>query len=367
MNLFDWFREYTRQASARNDPERSRLLHLYYDSNKLRDSDPDRRLAMLEEGRALAERLREPWWTLFFDHWYVQTLMFSKRDYTRALERAVRSIVEVQHSRYARFPMRFCIHEDVINAYLGTDPEASAATIEAALDAMATEVTPDLPCYFCHQSLRTESAFEQGQIERALERGLQYVALIEANAFRHPEHTTDHHLFDAYYLLCPIAARLRAWERLMEWSTLGEQYARKRNRPLELVEFRLWQACATRYAGDEQHASSLYMAAMSEASRFGALPGWSYYVACSLYHELGGEHDRAFQVWGTALKQFAGTGQIAREYRCRLERCRLLRELEQPLQAELDAAREVARRRSHAGRYLAELDELARRGGEPTS
>ena len=144
MSVWDWISEFESKAYASNDPERQQLVEYYYIAQEFHDYDHDRALALLQQGREFARRLGEPWWVLFYEHWRIQVLLFHKRDYTAALDAAVRAAVEVRKPIYAHLPQRICLHEDVISAYAGIDPAGHATKIQQALDYMESEITPDL-------------------------------------------------------------------------------------------------------------------------------------------------------------------------------------------------------------------------------
>src|SRR5207302_10771507 len=63
----DWFLHFEAEARVRRDPERLRLVALVYEADQHRETDPDRMLGLIDEGRRLARRLAEPWWARFYD------------------------------------------------------------------------------------------------------------------------------------------------------------------------------------------------------------------------------------------------------------------------------------------------------------
>src|SRR5688572_24146096 len=121
MSVWNWVHEYAAEADARGDKVRSELyecLQIAFHHGKI---EPEQMLSALEEGRALARRLNEPWWELLFDHWRLQCYMNYLLDFRPALELAVRAALEARKPAYATLPQRICIHEDLIDAYLGVD------------------------------------------------------------------------------------------------------------------------------------------------------------------------------------------------------------------------------------------------------
>ena len=50
----DWFARFESEARASNDRQRLRLVGLVYEADMHRETNPDRMLALLDEGRRLA-------------------------------------------------------------------------------------------------------------------------------------------------------------------------------------------------------------------------------------------------------------------------------------------------------------------------
>src|SRR5437764_6311824 len=156
MSVWNWIHEFADRAEEEGDEERVRLWELQQQAFIHGKNNPEMMLAALDEGRALAQQLNEPWWVLHFDHWRLQCLMHYQLDYRPVLDIAVRAALEARKPAYAHLPQRICLHEDLIYGYLGIDPLGNAAAIEKALDFMAREVSDDLECRYCVQNCRTE-------------------------------------------------------------------------------------------------------------------------------------------------------------------------------------------------------------------
>ena len=134
MTIWEWIHEFEMLARANGDSERVRLAVLHGEAYGYRQNDPDRMLAMLEEGRRLAVRLREPWWVLFYDHWKLETLIYYKDDYREVIDLAVRLTLELRKPQYDQFPLRFGVWCNLIASYLCVDPRGYAAAIREAID-----------------------------------------------------------------------------------------------------------------------------------------------------------------------------------------------------------------------------------------
>jgi hypothetical protein len=353
MSVWDWVREYRRDAAARGDAARLRLTRLEHDAADFMESDPDRALALLDEGRRLAVALHEPRWALFYDHWRLQVLLHHKCDYREAGDLAVRAALEARKPAFADLPQRNCLQEDLINYYLGVDPVGHEAAVEQALSFMEQEVAPDMECRFCLATCRTRFERERGRPDAARAAGLRALALAEDDG-------EAHYAVNAHTHLCHLAFLGGDLDALREYATGGEELARAL--PLkqsELATFVLWQALLARRDGDEGRARRLQRAASARMGRLKAPPGEEYFDAWAAYHEEGGNHAAALQVRDRQLAGLAGTGQHAYECRARLRRCRLLARLDRLTDADLDAARAAAGRLRRPAAALAELARLA--------
>src|SRR5262245_51974386 len=138
----DWFDEFEYHALKTGDTERARLGRLHRESYRHRETDPDLALALVAEGRRLAEALREPWWVLYYDQQRVHALLHFKQDFRDVLDLAVRNTLEVRKTGFANFPRRQLIHIDLISAYLGIDPEGYADGVTQAMDYLEKESEP---------------------------------------------------------------------------------------------------------------------------------------------------------------------------------------------------------------------------------
>ncbi|HKI36837.1 MAG TPA: hypothetical protein VKA46_33605 [Gemmataceae bacterium] len=356
MSVWDWIVEFNNAAEANGDRDRQRLLQIYENASKFAKTDPDVMLGLLAEGKALAQQLDEPWWVLFFDHWRLQALLHFKYDYRDVMDVAVQATLEARKPQYAELPQRVCLHEDLIYAYVGTDPEGHAERIGQALDYMQQHVGPDLDCRFCVQGCRAQFALQRGRLDEAQAASLKMLEMTDSE--RSPS-TADHYALDAYADLCAVAFERGDWDGLAEWARAGEETARRRDKQLELAKFLAWRALLERRDGNEDTARRLFRAATSRAARLKAVPGESYYDALCAYHEQGGDPGAALTTRDQELTTIAGKGRLTHETRCRLKRCRLLAQMGLPLDEDLRAAREVAGKLRQPEKYLEEVDRLA--------
>src|SRR5262245_36750219 len=119
MSQLDWFDRYERDAWQSGDEEGVALGRLHREAYCFRETDPDQALALIAQGRRIAERVGQPWWVLYYDHQRVHALLHFKQDYRDVLDLAVRNTLEARKPAYAHFPRRLLIHGDLVSAYLG--------------------------------------------------------------------------------------------------------------------------------------------------------------------------------------------------------------------------------------------------------
>src|SRR5689334_4863286 len=143
MSGWDWFDEFERTARQAGDRDRDRLGQLHREAYRFRESDPDHALALLAEGRRLADRLGEPWWVLYYDQQRVHALLHFKQDYRDVLDLAVRNTLQMRKPAWAGFPRQLLIHGDLVSAYLGIDPVGYAEPVRQALEYL-DQITPPL-------------------------------------------------------------------------------------------------------------------------------------------------------------------------------------------------------------------------------
>ncbi len=348
MSIWDWIRSYQIRAMVNRNEAGLKLVKLVVNALEFMDTDPDQMIGMLDEAEALAETLNEPWWKLTCAHWKLQALLFRKQDLTAALKLAVKATVEARKPIYEQFPQRLCLHEDLIKAYAGADPDGYAPVIKKAMVYMTEEVTPEMECWHCLHGLRGSFMRGQEKWAEALELELRYLSISD----------NDHHQALAYSHLCEIAFEQDDWESLTKWAEAGEQSARQGERTYVLVELLMWQALAARNRTDEQNAQRFYQLALAQVSRLASIPDRTYYKALTAYHETGNDLPLALDLRRQELETLTGKGQTIAEYYCRREICRLLAKMGQPLAVEIANAQKAARQLKNPEKYLAALTKI---------
>lgn len=330
MNINQWINTFAADAVEARDRERYHLVVFTGEALPLIGDDPDRALALLEEGRALAERLGEHWFVRFFEHWMIQALLFHKRNPQAALPLAEAAVEATQTGDYADFPQRICLREDLIFSYLSRDPHGYGPQIEAALDYMQTEIAPDCPCLHCLQEIRTAYPLALGRLGDAEQAALSAVKL----AWPASDY---HHVLIAFASLCQIAWQREDWPKLAHWSGSGKTFEGQGVGVAYVHALLLWQAVASRRRGADQEAAAQYRHIRGVMRGLASVPTAGYFDALFAYHEQDADLRPALAACRLELHGLRGSGEVARECEVLLRLRRLLARRGMPTEAE-DAA-----------------------------
>jgi hypothetical protein len=363
--MFGWIFEFERWAQATGDRDRLRLVQLKDEAYAFRETDPDRSLALFDEGRRLAERLGEPWWVLYYRRWYVHALMRFLHDYRDVLEPAVANALEVRKPKYDGFPQRISIYQDLVGAYIAIDPDGYAAAIVEALDTIEAQMPPSLECRLHLWGLRREFALQRrrwDEAEAAAQRSLEIIA-------RKPDTATArHYLVSVYSGLCAVHFGRGEWDRLEEVASRGMELACELGgHTLEWAECVMWGAAWLRRGGHKWMAAVLHAQAVAAAVRLPTLLAGYWFDAVNAFNEVGGEPEMDLETRSLEFLTAVSQGRRACACRCQVQRCRLLARLGRLTAMDLEAGRIAARRLRDPAPYLAELELLAGGNGEPGS
>jgi hypothetical protein len=355
MSVSTWLLDY--DARHEGDPQRQRLLDTVREAGPYLRSDPAQALALYERGRRLAESLREPWWVMYFTHWKLQVLLNTRPDFAEAQRLAVQATLEVRKPIYEGLPQRVCLHDDLVNTYLGSDPVGHADGIREALAFMEADVAPGMECRYCIQGDFADFHLGTGDLDAAEAACLRILGMAEDE----PAATTrSHHGMTALSRLCEIAFLRQDWPALGRAAELGEKLHEEVPRPQLLAEFLQWQALLALREGDDRRAARLSRRAERTVTASGAVPRAAWFDALCACHLQAEDAGKALEAREREQSLIAGSGMRQREARCLLERCRLLSRLCLPLEKALEEARAAARQLRRPEALLAEL---ARVGG----
>lgn len=335
MNINQWITTFAADAIEARDRERYQLVVFTGEALPLIGDEPDRALALLEEGRALAERLGENWFVRFFEHWMIQALLFHKRNPQAALPLAEAAVEETLAGDYADFPQRICLREDLIFSYLSRDPHGYGPQIESALDYMESEIAPDCPCLHCLQEIRTAYPLALGRLEDAEQAALNAVKL----AWPASDY---HHVLIAFAALCQIAWQREDWPKLTHWSGMGQTFEGRGMGVAYVHEMLLWQAVASQRTGALREAAAQYRHIRRGMRGQASVPTAGYFDALFAYHERDADLRPALAVCRLELRSLRGKGEVTRECAVLLRLRRLLTRQGMPTEGEDAALRTLA-------------------------
>jgi hypothetical protein len=357
MSIWDQFFQLREEYLRNGDAERLRLTYPHSDGFACQETDPDRALAILTEGRQLAQRLNEPWFVLFYDVWRVIALLSYKHDFRNALDLAIQCALEMRKPANAQHAWRFAAFNNLVNAYAGIDPVGYDEPIRQALAYLEAEIPPG-PNDDRYVMLNYKRRFlaDSDRPDEAYRVAHEQLALADSDPNRHNAHWYTIAVHNHLYGLC---AQKGEWEGVASHATTVEELARRVDQSqINLAEALAWQALVARRAGDELSAGKLYRRAVSRMARLRRPPAREYFDALCLYHEAGGDPARALRVRDRELESVLDKGQLAYECRVRIQRCRLLRDMGKLCESDLAAAREAVRKLKQPEKQLREIDAL---------
>lgn len=357
MTSWDWFDEFELQAQLQGDRARLHLSQLQKQAYRFRERDPDHALALLAQGRSLAERLGEPWWILYYDQQRVHALLHFKQDYRDVLSLAIRNTLTLRKPAYAAYPRPLLIHGDLVSAYLGIDPRGYADRIQQALDYLDEQTAPEGDERYLLLGSQRQFALECARLHEALQ--FSYRSL-ELAATDPDSGRARHFLVFTYSGLCEIAWRKGDWDLLQESATAGEVTAHLVGHQVELAGFWMWLALLHRHHQDESKATNYYLRAQRTLSGLGMPPDSSFRDAECAFHEHHDRLDLALQAREAELFSLRGRGRLASECTCLFHRAAYLHRLGRLTSEELIPLRAVAAQLRDPDPVLRQIERLER-------
>ena len=356
MNLAMWFEQW--RDDTKDEPNRRRLLTLFDEGYAVREDDPDAALNRYQEGKDLADRLGEAWWSLLFDKMRLDAQMHYQRDFRTVLEPAAACVREARRNVYAKFPLRFGVHDSLIMAYLGIDAEGYHEAIHEELEHLQKELTPE-PSVDRYLFLARQREFdvERQRWDEAHAHGLRELDLAGADP---QESQANHFASFAYAGLAQIAEERRQWAKLEEFTQEGEPIARKAGHNAVLAELLAWRAVSERYRDRREVATRYLRDAAAKQNGLQTPPRLGYFAARIAYYEVSEQPAEALHAYDEALASISDHGQLLRECRLRIKRLRVLVKLERSLEDDLELAHAAARKLRFPEKPLAEIEAIER-------
>ena len=360
MNLGTWLRNCAQ--AYQTDSTRRRLIEALDEAFQIREDDPGDALHRYREGKELANRLGEQWWSLLFDKLQLDAKAHYLRDFRDILEPAEACVREVGDSVYDNFPGSLAIHDTLLAAQIGIDAEGYSHDIRQLLDAlehnMPSEPTADRYCLLARQR---EFAIEEFRWDDADAVGLRELDLVHAD--RHAEQANHFGAF-AYAGLCRTSFERGMWDKLEEYATEGESFARTAGHQCELAEILAWRAVAQRHRDDRDAASKTLRDAATKQHSIQMPPRFGYFRARIAYYEIGNQPAEMLHALDEALASVADRNRVLSECRLRLERLRVLIYMRRSVEEDVALARHSAHRLRFPERYLHLVDALERGDAE---
>lgn len=289
-SFWQWMRDFHFRAVRNGDFERMQLAILWERSVELSYERPDEKLAILDQAGALARRLNEPYWDLFFDHWKIEVLLYEKHQPAAALKLAARAAFEVRKPIYDAFAYRPQITLSLTACYLKLDPIGYEKQLREAFEYARAQCQHDeeLKPYFAQQLSRFLEAVGAPD---AVEANWQHLYAAYQSG-------TEHYVLFALLHLCSTLASYdlpAARSHVEEFAAFGLELCRIEERDREAAMFTLWLGVAARWRGDETEAHKLYARAWEMQKRLTS-PHNAIQFAATIYHESAGEWNEALRV-----------------------------------------------------------------------
>ncbi len=338
---YGWIYDFADQAHAEARFDKLQLIEILAQSESLSNENPDERLALCEQGRALAASLDESWWVATFNYWKSEILLYYKHDPEAALSVAAKLVVELRKPEFGAFPLRTGAHLNFVASYSKIDPIGYAAQIRAALND-ADAWNPEDSSHGVYWQLKTRFLTAIGEPE-AVEVAWQHFDFsCDFHATRDPisSHYIIYALVDLLIALNqfdPDAARAQTFEL----AALGEELSRRdKNERLNAI-FTMWLAVGARFSGDERQGQRWYRLGLQKQASL-SIPRNAVFGAALTFHEAGGEFEKSLQICDEAIE-------IARHHAhwfdvawWQCKKIEILRELQQPYRQDAEKLREAA-------------------------
>ncbi|RYG72660.1 hypothetical protein EON80_03890 [bacterium] len=352
MNPWEWIWDYRMEAQRSGNLDQLRLCQLAFNAFSVGPDFPEERLAKFEAAHDLAIRLKEAWWTLFCEHWVIETLLYGVHRPNVALDRAVRAVLEARKPIYDAFPQRVHLHLNLVGAYLKVDPIGYQDKLREAFNYLEPE---------CEASLELRAYFSQlkGDFLDAIGDPVSIEVAWEYLQ-RADEVASEHFQWDALYMLAETSYRYNrplARQNLGEVARLGEEIARREDRTNGVATFIMWQALAARWKGDETGAAQLYRSAMELQAKVPP-PRKDIQFAAMAFHCEGSEQEEALRICQSSLRVLRAHKLTFAEAQRRLEKCQLLRDMGRDWSAEARRLRRVGDRLVSKAHWQEQIEAL---------
>ena len=336
-------------------PNLKRLYELKSAAHAAQQSEPDRAAALFRQcidGFRVAGDERAE---LEATHWLLQTLNCFAGRYGEALDVGVRAVVKAKGPQYANFTTRICLHEDLISAYIGVDPEGYETEIRDLLDYMRAEIAPNAQCAFCLRYRSFDLEWWLENFEAASE--IAHDALAKAQSGWYGQWHRVGYLGELCDLAC--ASGGMGADQMADWAREREELARRASRTSVYASCALHQACGLRQGGDETGAKKQLKRARSLFKTHGPTGFEGYFIAARYYAQIGDEWDAVAALCDAELDILRDKSAPARTARVHRWKCQSLARVGKLDAQSLQSAREIAGKLRAPRAELKRLDLLS--------
>ena len=348
----DWIHDFYYRAKRDEDHERLRLIDYQVRGFEIGHERPDERLAIYDAARAHAARLNEPWWEMFFEHWKIETLLFSKQDARGALDLAARAVIEVAKPSYVNLPERASLNLNLVSAYMQLDPIGHEKKIRAAFGYIRENCVlyDEFAPYHAQQWTSFLEAVGDAQAAPA---AWEHLRLAD-------ESDSDHYRMSALLLLCKVVHQMEpefARDLMPQMAAHAEDYSRSEKRDRATATALMWRAVGARWDGDEAAANRFYRRAFAIQNRINT-PHNAVGFPAIIYHESHEQWDEALRVAQAELRVLCAHKLTFQEAKLRFKKCELLKRAGRDFGREAARLQRVAAQLPSQNYWLAKLDDL---------
>lgn len=338
------------------DERRLRLLELYDEAYRYRESQPEYQYWVLSQARIEALALEEPWWAFLFDGLRLSTLTADLHDFSRALPLALELMPLLNHPDYRDHPNGISVQTSYLYTLLQIDPVGYQNELDEGFSVLDNLIPQGSTSDRMVMNYRkTELLCQTRRWQVAYDHAQRFLVLADESE------TENWWQCWALFLLCPICFELGLSRELQNHaddmaykSEFGEHLIRTKASGL------LWRAIAYHLRGKKQLAGQSYQMGMQSLARINARDEICAEPEAK-YHELSQDWNSALIVRERELAAIQKKGMLHRNCIIEMERCRYLGCAGKLTHHDLDTAQEAAFKLKSPNWYMEKLKEIASR------
>ena len=297
----------------------------FYDALRLSHTDLNSGIAQMKQARQQAELAGDNYTVLQINHWILQRTILGLGNVKEAYDLAIATATEVQKPEYANHENRACVFQDLILVHEAMDPIGYEDLIIQSLDYMESQLVNRHNCRMCFMNLKTSVELAHHRLDTASEWANRALAATNSKHYR----------AIAMGDLCEVAFLREDWETLHQQALMARELAKDE----ELISYECEAiaalAIAAKKLNRDSHSTYYRQAAKKAASTDDVMTS-SYYNMMCMYQEMDGNLSESLKLRERQIADYEGKGKYYWEIGARLEKLKLLKQLEQPF--EEDAA-----------------------------